>query len=120
MKWILRGMFCGLILTVFIAFSGVAAIQAQETKKEAGPGVFNLGEVVVTEKNEIVTQVTTVETVDRETMDLTNSEDVAQALQTLPGVAVSKGRRNEANLNVRGFSQRYVPIFYDGIPLYIP
>ena len=33
---------------------------------------------------------------------------------------VSKGQRNEAFINVRGFNQRYVPIFYDGIPLYIP
>ena len=69
---------------------------------------------------ETVTQVTTVETVDREQMDLTNAKDVSQALETLPGVFISKGTRNEAYLNVRGFNQRYVPIFYDGIPLYIP
>jgi iron complex outermembrane recepter protein len=120
MKWFLKWMWCVLILFVCIAFSGVAAIQAQESQKEAGPGVFNLGEVVVTGKGETITQVTTVETVDRERIDLTNSEDVAQALETLPGVFVSKGSRNEAYLNVRGFNQRYVPIFVDGIPWYVP
>jgi iron complex outermembrane receptor protein len=82
--------------------------------------VFNLGEVVFTGKGETITQVSTVETVDKESLDLTNATDVSKALEALPGVAVSAGTRNEAYLNVRGFNQRYVPIFYDGIPLYIP
>ncbi len=83
-------------------------------------GVFNLGEVVVTGEAETVTEVTTVDTVDREQLDLTNVTDVSKAIDTLPGVFVATGIRNEAYLNVRGFNQRYVPIFFDGIPLYLP
>jgi iron complex outermembrane recepter protein len=92
----------------------------QERGSGSGQGVFDLGKVVVTGAAETVTQVTTVETVDRERLDLTNATDVSKALETLPGVSISTGSRNEAYLNVRGFNQRYVPIFYDGIPLYIP
>jgi len=82
--------------------------------------VFTLGEIVVTGRAETVTQVTTVETIDRMHMDLTNSVDLSSALDTLPGVAISKGSRNEAYINVRGFNQRYVPVFLDGIPWYVP
>jgi iron complex outermembrane recepter protein len=120
MKWFMKSMFCVLILTGCIAISWVTGAQAQESKDQPKAGVFNLGEVVVTGKGEIVTQMTTVETVDRGQMDLTNAIDVSKAIDTLPGVFVTKGRRNEAFLNVRGFSQRYIPIFYDGIPLYVP
>ena len=109
-----------ILIALCLSFVTVQPLLAQEQSTTVEPGVFHLGEVVVTGAGEIVTQITTVETVDRERMDLTNSKDVSQALETLPGVSISKGSRNEAYINVRGFNQRYVPIFYDGIPLYIP
>ncbi|HBO21395.1 MAG TPA: TonB-dependent receptor [Providencia sp.] len=50
-----------------------------------------------------------------------NKTNVAQALSTLPGVAIQKsGNRNETQVNVRGFDSRQVPIFFDGIPTYVP
>ncbi|MFZ7111550.1 MAG: TonB-dependent receptor plug domain-containing protein [Desulfatiglandales bacterium] len=110
-------------LPAFMCLLCTGPIWAQEegtTQSGIEGRVFNLGEVVVTGKGETITEVTTVETLDREQLDLTDATDVSKAIQTLPGVAVSVGTRNEAYLNVRGFNQRYVPIFYDGIPLYIP
>ena len=109
-----------LFITLCFSFIPVSPLLAQQQPSGAEPGVFHLGEVVVTGAAETVTQITTVETVDREMLDLTNAKDVSQALDTLPGVFISKGSRNEAYINVRGFNQKYVPIFYDGIPLYIP
>jgi iron complex outermembrane receptor protein len=109
-----------ILIALCLSFVTVQPLLAQEQSTAPEPGVFHLGEVVVTGAGELVTQVTTVDTVSREQMDLTNAKDVSQALETLPGVSVSKGARNEAYINVRGFNQRYVPIFYDGIPLYIP
>ena len=109
-----------LFITLCFSFITVSPLLAQQQRTDGEPGVFHLGEVVVTGAAETVTQVATVETISREQMDLTNAKDVSQALETLPGVFISKGSRNEAYINVRGFNQRYVPIFYDGIPLYIP
>lgn len=109
-----------ILIALCLSFVTVQPLLAQEQSTTVEPGVFHLGEVVVTGAGELVTQVTTVETISREQMDLTNAKDVSQALDTLPGVFISKGTRNEAYINVRGFNQRYVPIFYDGIPLYIP
>lgn len=88
--------------------------------EEAEDMVFNIGEVVVKGEGETITRVTTVDTVDSERIDLTNTRNISDALDTLPGVYVSVGSRNESYINVRGFNQRYVPVFYDGIPLYLP
>ncbi|MCW2256536.1 outer membrane cobalamin receptor [Providencia alcalifaciens] len=54
-------------------------------------------------------------------MKLLNKTNVAQALSTMPGVAIQKsGNRNETQVNVRGFDSRQVPVFFDGIPTYVP
>jgi iron complex outermembrane recepter protein len=131
MKMNFRAAMMFFLLTLW-GFSSAGLSWAEEDTPEAkeeskvldlgkeGSRVFDLGEVVVTGEAETITQVTTVETVDREQLDLTNSTDLSTALDNLPGVHVSVGSRNEAYLNVRGFNQRYVPIFYDGIPWYIP
>lgn len=112
--------FMKLMLSFVLALALGVGLLPRERTWAAESRVFDLGQVVVTGEAETVTQITTVETVDREMLDLTNATDVSKALETLPGVFISKGSRNEAFLNVRGFNQRYVPIFYDGIPLYIP
>ncbi|VBB45508.1 Predicted TonB-dependent receptor [uncultured Desulfatiglans sp.] len=110
-----------LLLSFFLVFSlSMPGAQAQDKKAASQPGVFDLGEVVVTGEAETVTQITTVDTIDRQELDLTNAQSVSEAIETLPGVFVSTGTRNEAYVNVRGFNQRYVPIYIDGIPLYLP
>ena len=86
----------------------------------AGEEIFNLGEVVVKDKKETITQVGTVDEIDRKTILVTDSLNVADALQTLPGVNFSVNSRNEKVINVRGFEVRQVPVFLDGIPLYVP
>ncbi|OEU82830.1 MAG: hypothetical protein BA865_09435 [Desulfobacterales bacterium S5133MH4] len=101
----------------------VNAPLAQEEKTGPFPGaggVFSLGEVIVRGKADAISEIATVETIDEERIDLTNSENVSDALDTLPGVFLTVGTKNEKNFTVRGFGQRYVPIFYDGIPISVP
>jgi outer membrane cobalamin receptor len=82
--------------------------------------VFNLGEVVVEGEAETVTQVATVDTISKKKIKETTSQNVADALTTAPGVTLTIGRRNERTFNIRGFNQRYIPVFLDGIPISIP
>ena len=82
--------------------------------------VFELGEVVVTGNSEAISKVATIDTIDKQEIELNNSYNVAEALDNMPGLSISVGTRNEAFINVRGFNQRYVPVFFDGIPWYIP
>lgn len=47
--------------------------------------------------------------------------DLAEALELLPGVSASGfGARNESMVTVRGFDLRQVPVFMDGVPVYVP
>lgn len=102
--------------------TGAAGTQEEESK---GPipvagTVFSLGEVVVTGEHDAVEKIATTEIIDEERIDLTTSTNVSDALDTLPGVFLNVGTKNERTYTVRGFDQRYVPIFYDGIPIYVP
>jgi iron complex outermembrane receptor protein len=50
-----------------------------------------------------------------------NRTDIAQALNLLPGVSMANvGPRNESVVYVRGFDLRQVPVFIDGVPVYVP
>tara|TARA_R110002072_G_scaffold284396_5_gene448708 strand:+ start:36658 stop:38697 length:2040 start_codon:yes stop_codon:yes gene_type:complete len=47
--------------------------------------------------------------------------DVSSALNLLPGVTVQNiGGRSEKLVYVRGFNSRQVPLFMDGVPVYVP
>lgn len=56
-----------------------------------------------------------------ETFTQLDKRNVAEALTIVPGVTLQKsGGRNELQVRVRGFDNRQVPVFYDGVPIYIP
>ncbi|MDY0377573.1 MAG: hypothetical protein RBR01_03965, partial [Desulfobacterales bacterium] len=80
-----------------LCFWGATA-QSQEALTVAdATGTFDIGEVVVEGKGETITQVSTVETVSRDRIDLINAENISDALESLPGVTVSVGAKNERN-----------------------
>lgn len=90
----------------------------------AGAAPFALGTVVVTGaraqigelgENQVASVVT------RKDMQQFNRDNVADALNLLSGVTISNtDRRNEKLISVRGFDSRQVPLFIDGIPVYVP
>lgn len=50
-----------------------------------------------------------------------NRPNLASALEGLPGVTLRRsGARNERAVFVRGFDARQVPLYVDGIPVYVP
>ena len=111
------------LFLMFMAFMLPGAAWAQEESEAPIPEtgkVFSLGEVVVTGEGSAVDKIATTDIVSEERIDLTTSTNVSEALDTLPGVFLTIGTRNESMFTVRGFNQRYVPIFYDGIPIYVP
>ena len=79
--------------------------------------VFQLGEVTVTasQKNEMTDRITT------ENMEAQNRFEVSRSLNMLPGISLTaSGSRNESMVSVRGFDLRAVPVYMDGIPVYVP
>ncbi len=76
--------------------------------------VYELGEVVVSESilEKSVTQ---------SEMQKLNTIDVANSISILPSATlVNIGARNESTIYLRGFDLRSVPVFVDGIPVYVP
>ncbi|HDQ5677492.1 TPA: Plug domain-containing protein [Shigella flexneri] len=64
---------------------------------------------------------TTTTVLDQPTMKALDKQNVAQALSIVPGVVLQKsGSRNEEQVKVRGFDSRQVPVYFDGVPIYVP
>jgi iron complex outermembrane receptor protein len=79
--------------------------------------VFILGEVVVTHHQ----NKDTLNRVTSKTMQSQNKMEVSKALNLLPGVTLTaSGPRNESMVAIRGFDLRQVPVYMDGIPVYVP
>jgi iron complex outermembrane receptor protein len=50
-----------------------------------------------------------------------NANTLRDAVDLVPGVSINTiGPRNEGSMSVRGFDLRQVPVFLDGIPVYVP
>lgn len=79
--------------------------------------VFMLGEVIVTNHQ----NKDTLNRVTSKTMVSQNKMDVSRALNMLQGITLTaSGPRNESMVSVRGFDLRQVPVYMDGIPVYVP
>ncbi|HYO80925.1 MAG TPA: TonB-dependent receptor [Bryobacteraceae bacterium] len=110
-------------LTNLSALQGhIAALRrGVEAAERARPGsAFYAGRV---ELNVTATplQFPTAVTLDEAEYRLRNLPKVADALNLLPGVTIQKiGPRNERGVYVRGFDFRQVPLYMDGIPVYVP
>lgn len=98
---------------------GLPALAQQSSD---GPDeVFALGEIVVRSSDE-TTQGGTSSTISAEEIKRTNRATLDDALRTLPGVSVGNtgGSRNERLIFVRGFDRFQVPLYVDGIRVYLP
>jgi iron complex outermembrane recepter protein len=82
--------------------------------------VFDLGVIEVNAKGEKAKNVT-VDEVREQDMREFNRDTVTNTLNLLPGVTLSQvGARNEGMFYVRGLDSKHVPMFLDGIPIYVP
>ncbi|GGG74925.1 hypothetical protein GCM10007415_03100 [Parapedobacter pyrenivorans] len=102
------------LLPAFVCFSIQHSWAQSPAETDDIKNVFKLGEVsVIGQKN--------VNTVSAEQIQKYGKNDAATALNLLPGVTLTSiGARNESVVNVRGFDLRQVPLFIDGIPVYVP
>ena len=92
------------------------AIKAQNENKTdtANTRVYQLGEIKITGLKDSPS-------VNAEEIEKFNRVDLPQALNLLPGITLANfGARNEATFFLKGFDLRQVPIYLDGIPVYVP
>ncbi|MCE7902000.1 MAG: TonB-dependent receptor [Gammaproteobacteria bacterium PRO9] len=95
-----------------------------QVRSDGSVGSFNLGkiEVIKVTADRLYPWFNPLNpTISTEDLRQFDRQDVAQAVRLLPGVNVqSVGARNEQLVLVRGFNSRQVPLFIDGIPVYVP
>jgi len=82
--------------------------------------IFELGEIVVKDSRQAITQIAAIDELSQAELQQTGAQTLGQAIETLPGVYINIGRRNELTFNLRGFEQRQVPVLLDGIALMVP
>jgi iron complex outermembrane receptor protein len=78
-------------------------------------------ETIVVTANAQDTERDNTQRINIDTIRVHDKETVGAALNLSSGVSLSKvGARNEEMIYVRGFDLRQVPVFLDGIPVYVP
>lgn len=105
-----------LVVHIVLAFSTALPAVAAE-------GGFELGTVVVTGRaGDRAGDVSSGDEriVEKQEIQNTGSDTVGAAVSKMPGVSLSRNSRNEDTVYLRGFDSRQVPMFVDGVPLYVP
>lgn len=80
--------------------------------------VFTLGEIVVSAEKAGVKNIATHTEMSPEDISATNSRTITEAMQYIPGIQVTAGRKMEPSISIRGFSQDKTLILIDGVPYY--
>lgn len=104
---------------VVYALAGVYGLAIPHVVFADDKNIFEIGEVLVTAPN-MDALPGAVQIIEQGEMREFNRETVGRALNLLPGVTMSEGGpRNEQMMTIRGFDLRQVPVFVDGIPIYV-
>lgn len=116
--------FCLLFVSLLIFPGSVGWCQEQEqsvpeTTIGEGLAVFDLGKIEVVGKAEAA-ETNAVTTVTAEQIDAGLKESVVDVARRLPGLSVTVGSKNEPQIMMRGFAQKYISILYDGVPMAAP
>lgn len=86
----------------------------------AKSSTFELGQIEVISEADIA-QNRTISVLEEEDIKNSESKNLVDALIRLPGVIVDhRGDKNQMDIRIRGFRQAHIPIFIDGIPIYVP
>ena len=81
---------------------------------------YNLGEVIVTSQQSNIIKSSSVFDVRLDGNESLSGTDLSKALADKPGVFVSTSSKNESKIYLRGFDQREISVFIDGVPVYQP
>jgi iron complex outermembrane receptor protein len=100
---------------VILARSGYAE---DSNVSDASSDLFQLGAIYVSAETQKLDQVAS--NIDQASIQQFNRYSVGDALNLLSGVTLANNNRNEQLIYVRGFDAREVPLFLDGIPIYVP
>ena len=100
-----------------IAVIGFGSTSSAEETEKNDEGVYTLGEVVVTAKQEVVETAGSVREVTAQDIENMDARTLDQALALLPGVEIRTGAEGTPRIDIHGFRTRHVMLLLDGMPL---
>jgi iron complex outermembrane receptor protein len=105
------------LIIVSSALSLSTGMFAQHSTDTSSVKTFQLGEVVIVGSTAANSQ----SEIKSQDLEKFQKSSISTSLNLLPGVSVSEvGGRNEAMVYIRGYDLRQVPVFIDGMPVYVP
>jgi len=105
------------LIVISIALCLSTGLFAQHSVDTTSMKTFELGEVVVVGPTVANSQ----SEIKSQDLERFQKSSISTSLNILPGVSVSEvGGRNEAMVYIRGYDLRQVPVFIDGMPVYVP
>jgi len=107
---------------VFFLFS-LFSISAQETTKTENPDsltLYRMSEILVTGERIPVIESATIHKISLKQISGLDVRSAKDALAYAPGIYFSRTTKNANTFRLRGFEQRQVSVFLDGIPISIP
>ena len=113
-------MFHKIIINSFLIF--ISFLHAQQnivTEPDSIP-VYWMNEIVVTDNRLPVTMQASMYEMGREEIDGLDAAQPATILSFVPGLHVTRMAKNETTFKLRGFEQRQVSVFLDGVPISVP
>jgi len=105
-----------LMMLMILALACPGLLFAEEEEKDFG--TYTLGEIVVSAERPAVRNIAVNTEVTPEDISETSSRTVAEALQYVPGIQVTTGRKMQPSINIHGFDQNKALILIDGVPYY--
>jgi iron complex outermembrane recepter protein len=82
--------------------------------------VYTMGEVVVLGERSAVSRTATTYELAGAALQRLDARSARDALEFVPGLYFSRNARNEFTFRMRGFEQRQVSVFLDGVPISLP
>jgi iron complex outermembrane recepter protein len=105
-----------LMMLMILTLACPGLLSAEEKEKDFG--TYTLGEIVVSAERPVVKSIAVNTEITPEQIDATNARTVAEAVQFVPGIQVTTGRKNSPSISIHGFEQNKALILIDGVPYY--
>jgi outer membrane receptor protein involved in Fe transport len=107
-------------MSVFFCLPGWAEEQEKNKKPEEEKQAPIIEEVEVTGKIPAQLPLSSISLIEKYELDKITPKNLSEIVDRAPGVYVTVGSKNEADIKIRGLSSNRITLMYDGIPVYEP
>lgn len=114
---------CSAGMSPIVALAAALLLAPTAAALAADDGIFELGTMAISASRPEVGEIASDQdtpTLYADEIQRHSRETVGDALNLMPGITLSTNSRNEQLVYLRGHDSREVPLFIDGIPVYVP